>query len=188
MITINLLPKELREKEKTSTFSLPPVFFKTIVVILAFQVIFGFVGLYKKLQVGNLDRAWTKAQSQFKEINDLKVELAQKKESAEAIKGVLKRSRYWTDFFNKINQATPKGLWLNRLSIAEKGLVIEGSVFSFNKDQITLVNKFFDELKKDVFFRENFTNFSLDSVQNRAIKQYEVLDFILSATLTKDET
>lgn len=186
MITINLLPKELQEKEKTSTFSFPPGFFKAVVIILAIQGVFGVVGLYKKMQVQGLDKKWAKVQAQFKEINDLKLELAQKKDRVESIKGVLKRSRYWTDFFNKINQATPKGLWLNRLSISEQGLVIEGSVFSFNKDQITLVNRFFDELKKDAFFRENFTTFSLDSVQNRTIKQYEVLDFILSATLTKD--
>ena len=188
MITINILPKELQEKEKTSTFSLPPVFFKAVVIIVAFHVVVGFVGLYKKIQLQGLDKKWTKVQPQFKEFNDLKVELAQKKERADAIKGVLKRDKYWTDFFNKINQATPKGLWLNRLSISEQGLAIEGSVFSFNKDQITLVNKFFDELKKDPFFRESFFNFSLDSVQSRTIKQYEVIDFVLSATLNKGQS
>ena len=38
------------------------------------------------MQVRSLDKKWTKAQSQFKEINDLKVELAQKKERVKIIK------------------------------------------------------------------------------------------------------
>ena len=82
---------------------------------------------------------------------------------------------------NKLNLAIPKRLWLNRLSISGNNLVIEGSVFSFGNDHVTLVNKFFDQLKGDEFFVQNFSDLNLDSMQRRTIKSYEALDFLLTA-------
>lgn len=175
-------------KEKKIAPSLVPIFFKVVVIALVLHIVLGVVSLYKKIQMSGLDKKWATVESQFKVVDSLKTELRQKRKKADAMGGLLTRKRYWTDFFNKINQATPQGLWLNHLSISDQGLVIEGSVFSFNKDQISLVNQFFGVLKKDVFFRENFKNFSLDSVQRRTIKQYEILDFVLSATLDEEQT
>lgn len=184
MITINLLPQEARKQEKKDIVPLTPLLFIALIVILVLHTVLGLFGLVKKMQLGILERSWTKVQPQLTEMSEIKKELEEKQKKAEALTSIAKRTVYWTDFFNKINAAVPKGLWLNRLSLSEQGFVIEGSVFSFNIDQISLVNKFFDELKKDVFFQMNFSNFSLDSVQRRSIKQYEILDFVLTAKLT----
>ena len=187
MITINLLPQEFRKAEKKETVPVSLVIVGVVVVMVVLHVLFGVLGLYKKAQLAYLEKKWTGEQAHFKEVSDLKKELEEKKRKADALKGFVVRDVYWTDFFNTINRAVPKGLWLNRLSVSDQGLVIEGSVFSFNIDQVALVNKFFDELKKDAFFRARFTNFSLDSVQRRSIKQYEILDFLLTAKLTEGQ-
>jgi Tfp pilus assembly protein PilN len=97
------------------------------------------------------------------------------------MEAILKKDLYLTDFLNEINKAVPKGLWLTRLSFSSKGLVLEGSVFSFDSDEVSLANSFFDELKSDNFFVENFVNFNIGSVQRRNIKEYEIVDFLFTA-------
>ncbi len=125
-------------------------------------------------------------QLQFRLVDVLKISLVVKRDKARVMEYILNRNLYFTEFFNKINQAVPKGLWLNRLSFSYNGLVIGGGVFSFGTEEISLVNKFFNELKNDELFLENFSNFNLDSVQRRVIKEYEILDFLLTADINKE--
>lgn len=189
MIRINLLPQQLRRKKSVKVSKktpLLPVVFIITLIILALHVIFALVSFDKKMQLASLDQRWDKIQAQSKEVDALKSNLEIKKEKLKAMQSILKRDLYLTDFLNKINQAIPSRLWLNRLSFSERGLVIEGSVFSFGSEELSLVNNFFNELKNDVFFKQNFDNFNLDSVQRRNIKKYEILDFLLTAEVNKE--
>jgi Tfp pilus assembly protein PilN len=188
MIKINLLPSSLRVKESERKIPLPSIIYITTLFVVIFHIVFGILGIYKKAQVISLDHSWEKMQSRYKEVDVLKKNLSLKKDEARVMEAMLKRGMYFTDFFNKINQSVPKGLWLNRLSFSQKGLVIEGSIFSFGTDEVSLVNKFFNELKNDSFFVNNFNNFKLDSVQRRNIKDYEVLDFLLTGGVNKEKS
>lgn len=185
MIKIDLLPQNLKKKESTSKIPVFPILALVILVVLAINILLGLLILYKKAQVGILNKKWNGMQAQFKEVEDLKNGLKAKEDKIKIMEYVTKRDIYWTDFFNKINQAVPKGLWFNRLALSKQGLIIEGSVFSFSTDKVTLVNKFYNELKNDEFFKLNFVNFSLDSVQKRIIKDYEILDFLLTAKINE---
>lgn len=142
--------------------------------------------MYKKVQVVSLNKIWEKMEPQFKEVNALKNKLEIERDKVKVTEYILKREVYFTDFLNKINKAVPKGLWLNHLSLSEEGLVIEGSVFSFGTDKVSLVNKFFNELRTDELFIQSFNKFNLDSVQTRNIKEYELLDFLLTAQINKE--
>lgn len=187
MIKINLLPETLRRKESTTKIPVLPILFIAIFIVLSLNILFVLLVLYKRTQVSHIEQKWNNMQGQFKEVSDLKKELVTKKEKLKVMEYTLKRDVYWTDFLNKINQSVPKGLWLNRLTLSSKqGLVIEGSVFSFSADQVSLVNRFFNELKSDQFFQQNFNNFSLGSVQRRTVKQYEILDFLLTASINQE--
>ena len=186
MIEINLLPPDLRKQEIVKHFKTPVIIYFVTMTALAFHLMFFVLNVYKKAQLSSLDNAWEKAQPQFKEIEVLKNSLAIKREKAKVMEQILGRNIYFTEFFDKINKAIPKGLWLNRLSFSYDGLVIGGSVFSFGTEEVSLVNKFFNELKNDEFFISNFNNFNLDSVQRRVIKEYEVLDFLLTAEIKKE--
>jgi len=191
MIRINLLPQQLRRKKSVKVSKktpLLPVVFIITLIILALHVIFALISFDKKMQLASLDQRWDKIQAQSKEVDTLKSNLEIKKEKLKAMQSILKRDLYLTDFLNKINQAIPSRLWLNRLSFSERGLVIEGSVFSFGSEELSLVNNFFNELKNDVFFKQNFDNFNLDSVQRRNIKKYEILDFLLTAEINKESS
>ena len=197
MIKINLLPVGLRRKDdtvKTASlgpglkFPVYPVMAVVFTVVIAVHIILGLFSFEKKMQVGSLDKSSKNAQSQYQEIEDLKKETTVKKDKVRIMESVLKKDFYLTYFMNKINKAVPRGLWLNRLEFSSKGLVMEGSVFSFDIDEISLVNVFFDELKKDNLFLENLSEFNIDSVQRRNIKDYEVLDFILTAKINNKES
>lgn len=186
MIEINLLPPDLRKKEIAQQFKTSLIIYFVTMAVLAIHLLFFVLNVYKKVQVDSLNSSWEKAQPQFSEIEVLKNNLEIKRDKAKVMEQILGRNIYFTEFFNKINKAIPKGLWLNRLSFSYDGLVIGGSVFSFGTEEVSLVNKFFNELKNDEFFISNFNYFNLDSVQRRVIKEYEVLDFLLTAEIKKE--
>jgi len=182
MIKIDLLPPQLRKKDKiVSKIPMASVVPIIILVMIGLHILFGIVTIYKKVQILALGKTWSGMSSQFKEVSTLKDGIKDKKDKIKDMEFVLNRKFYYTELLSKVNQAIPKRLWLNQLTLSKTGLVIEGSVFSFGDDQVSSVNKFFDVLKNDSFFVKNFRNFNIGSMQRRAIKSYEVLDFILSA-------
>jgi Tfp pilus assembly protein PilN len=187
MIKINLLPTTLRKKDTLKTIPLQAIIYFTTIIVVALHMVVFVLTVYKKVQFGSLNKSWEERQPQFKEIDGLKKDLVLKREKARVMDQMLARNIYFTEFFNKINLAVPKGLWLNRLSFSiNDGLVILGSVFAFDTEPVSLVNKFFNDLKSNEFFVANFSNFNLDSVQRRLIKEYEVLDFLLTADVKKE--
>ena len=186
MIKINLLSESIRKKETSRKVPLPVIIYFVTLAVISIHLIFLVLNIYKKVQLSSLNQTWERTQPEFKEVGAIKMNLSISRDKVKAMEDMLGRNIYFTDFFNKINQAVPKGLWLNRLSFSYEGLVIEGSVFSFGKEEVSLVNKFFDELKNDQFFLENFSDFNLDSVRRRVIKEYEVLDFLLTADVKKE--
>ncbi|MFC1709903.1 PilN domain-containing protein [Candidatus Omnitrophota bacterium] len=186
MIKINLLPSAARKKEISKKFKAPVIIYFVTMAVVSLHLIFFVLNVYKKAQLGSLEGSCERSQPQFKEIEVLKNNLTIKRDRVKVMEYILSRNIYFTEFFNKINLAIPKGLWLNRLNFSYNSLVIGGSVFSFGTEEISLVNKFFNELKNDQFFLDNFNNFSLDSVQRRIIKEYEVLDFLLTAGIINE--
>ena len=186
MIKINLLPTNLRKKDIVHKIPLPVIMYFVTLIVIALHLIFFVLSVYKKVQLSSLNQTWERMQPQFREVDVLKNSLVVKRDKARVMEYILNRNLYFTEFFNKINQAVPKGLWLNRLSFSYNGLVIGGSVFSFGTEEISLVNIFFNELKNNELFLENFSNFNLDSVQRRVIKEYEILDFLLTADINKE--
>jgi len=186
MIKINLLPLSVRKKETVQKVPLPAIIYFVTLIVIVIHLFFFVLTVYKKGQFASLSRTWERMLPQFNEISGLKDNLAVNREKSRVMEYILARNIYFTEFFNKINQSVPKGLWLNRLSFSSNGLVIGGSVFSFGTEEVSLVNKFFNSLQNDDFFLNNFNNFNLDSVQRRVIKQYEVIDFLLSADINRE--
>jgi len=189
MIKVNLLPEHLKKKEpgqKSSRGPLDkapiyPIMAVIFILLLFVHIALGLFIFNKKMQIDSLDKTSKNAQAQSKEIEDIKKDIAAKRDKLKILEPLLKRDMHWTYFLNKVNQAVPKGLWLTNISFINRRLVIKGSVLAFESDEVSLVNSFFDDLKNDSFFADNFADFNIGSMQRRSIKQYEVLDFILTA-------
>ncbi|MDD5292239.1 MAG: PilN domain-containing protein [Candidatus Omnitrophica bacterium] len=195
MIKVNLLPAHLKRKESAgksapdSLYKIPmyPIMAVVFILVLIVHIVLGLFSFNRKMQIDSLDKTSKRVQAQSKEIENIKKDIIAKKDKLKILEPLLKKDIYWTSFLNKVNQAVPKGLWLTNLSFSNRGLTIKGSVFSFEADEVSLVNSFFDVLKNDSFFSDNFVDFNIGSMQRRGIKQYEVLDFVLTAEEKKKE-
>jgi Tfp pilus assembly protein PilN len=84
---------------------------------------------------------------------------------------------------NRLSLDLPGGVWFNELTLNNKELIIQGSVFSFKKEEVGQINKFIDNLKQDSGFFMNFDKIELGAMQARTIAGYEVVDFTISGTL-----
>ena len=190
MITINLLPENLREQRsglKLEKIPFLPIIFLVVAVVLFAHILLGMAGIYKRIQTISLNRQWQKAQPKLQEIEKIKSDLRKKDQQVALLENILKRDFYWSTLLSKINKAVPQGLWLRQLNIQEDSFTMEGSVFNFGLDEIALLNTFFNDLKGDSFFENNLKNFDLTSVRRRKIKNYEIIDFLLSAEIKGSE-
>jgi len=190
MITINLLPENLKqEKSQLKLEKIPflPIIFLVIFIVLVIHILLGVVGIYKRVQTISLNKQWQQSQPKLKEIEKIKEDLRKKNQQLAVLENIVNRNFYWGNLLSKINKAVPEGLWLTRLNIQKDSFVIEGSIFNFGLDEIALLNTFFNDLKEDDLFKSNLENFDIASVRRRKIKNYEIIDFLLSADIKGGE-
>ena len=186
MIEINLLPKELKAQMKKGgseaalfLFFIPLVFG----IFLCVHIYFGLVGLAKNYQFHILNNRWQSLEPQRKTLESSKQEYSGLSQEARAIALLTKQGVNWSEKLNRLSLNLPSGVWLNELSVNLKTLTLKGSVVSLQKEEFNLINKFINNLKKDVVFFSDFNNLELSSVQRRVIAGYDVVDFILLGTL-----
>jgi hypothetical protein len=93
------------------------------------------------------------------------------------------RKLNWSEKLNKLSLNLPSGIWFNELSVSKKDFILKGSVLSLQKEEMNLVNKFIDSLKKDMVFFKDFTRLELSSIQMKTVVGYDVFDFVLTGKL-----
>ena len=76
----------------------------------------------------------------------------------------------------------PSGIWFNELRASAKELVIQASVIALQNNEMELIAKLIDGLKKEAGFFKGFTGLELGPVQHRALGSYDVSDFTLTAS------
>jgi Tfp pilus assembly protein PilN len=188
MIEINLLPEELKTKAKKIAKSTQlsqllyfiPLAFGILIIIHIY--LFG-VFITKSLQFGALNNKWEMLQPQRKILEDFKKGYEAPSSDASIIKQLIGQRIFWSAKLNKLSLNLPKGTWFKELSIDHKNFILKGSVVSLQKEEMNLINKFMDNLKKDRDFFKDFSNLELTSVQRKVIGGYDVADFILVGTL-----
>jgi len=187
MIEINLLPAQLRKKKRilpklpSKVFLLLPSFIIGVLIVL--HIIFLVGGILLKNQVSSLDKQLQAISGQKKEADSIKTQLGLMEGKLGNISQLSESRILWAAKLNKISDNVSLGFWLTRLSINEKTLTLEGSIVSLKAEEMTLINKFLQDLKKDAVFFANFNDLELKSIQRRFIKAIEVVDFIIIGTL-----
>ena len=185
MITINLLPNNLKKTEQKIV--LP---YKSYIVILFVLLIFLHFCLFslaviKKVQIAVLKKNWTRFEPRSKDSTSTRKEVKDLETGVDTTKRVLSRKASLTELFSSLNAAVPRGLWLERFSFSEEGLVIQGSVVSLTQNEMTIIGKFLQDLKNNKTFSSLLSKIELNSVQRRTIKTYDVVDFVLIGELKK---
>lgn len=89
----------------------------------------------------------------------------------------------WSKKLNKLSLILPSGVWFTELALGEKDLTVKGSVISFTKEEMNLIDKYLNDLKSDPEFIKDFNDISLASANRREISGYEIIDFVLTANL-----
>ncbi|MFA5200038.1 MAG: PilN domain-containing protein [Candidatus Omnitrophota bacterium] len=198
MIEINLLPEDLRIKVRTKNTEAAVVktaavlkqdlfFIYAIPAILGIFVVlhlyFAVAVMLKNGKLISLNKKWLEMEPQKKVFDEFNKEFSAASADAGMAQGLISKRVGWTQKLNKLSLNLPSGVWFNEISTNSKGITIQGSVISLEKEEIHLINKFMDNLKADTGFSKDFSGFELSNVQKRQIEGYEVADFVLTGVL-----
>lgn len=188
MIEINLLPLELRKKER---LKLPKEFYIIGIGVLGLLIVLhattGMVIEWKRYRVANLTRRWVKLAPLRKDVDIIRQETADLGRRAGDIDQLMVRDFLWSEKLNQLSNLVVPGIWLRELSLSPSPpsknlpstLNLKGSVISRQGEEMAIVGRFITNLKQDKDFSGNFDNIELKSIQRRGIKGTEVMDFML---------
>ncbi|MCG2714203.1 MAG: PilN domain-containing protein [Candidatus Omnitrophica bacterium] len=198
MIEINLLPEELRVKIKTksaeySTVTKPAAFsqeqlFVYAIPILLFVLVcahiyFAVISISKNNQLVALNRKWVELAPQKKGVDEFNNEYSAVSQDASLAQLLTGKRILWAEKLNKLSLNLPSGVWFNEITINAKDIVIQGSVISFAKEEVNLINKLLENLKEDSEFSKDFVSFELSNVKKKNVGGYDIADFILTGAL-----
>ena len=185
MIEINLLPEELRRKER---LKLPKEFYIIALSILSFLIILhattGVMIKWKRYRVVKLTRRWTELTPLKKEIDIVKQELADLNQRVGGIDQLMIKRFLWSGKLNQLSDLIAPGIWLRELSLMPHvkskdlppTLTLKGSVISRHGEETAVVGKFMANLKNNKGFSGDFDKIELKSIQRRKIKDAEIME------------
>lgn len=189
MIEINLLPAELKiSKTPSGGLGKPDIrnllYIVPVVIgiLLVTHISFGATSILKNLSLASLNRELSRLDPEKKKLEGFFKEYSVASAGASAATDLLGTRVEWAQELNSISRALPAGVWLNELSFQDGILTLRGSVISVHKEreEVSIINKFISNLKKDKYFNAGFQGLELSSVNRRAIHSFEVIDFILT--------
>ena len=194
MIEINLLPEELRVNAKPKSsqqgtlknsvgFNQEQLFIYAIPVLLGLficaHLYLAVATIFKNGQLVSLNRKWAQMQPQKKTFDEFNKEFSTLSENALITQTLTGKRILWAQKLNKLSLNLPAGVWFNDISMNSQNMIIQGSVISLQKEEVSLINKLLDSLKADTEFAGDFSGFELSSVQKRSIEGYDIADFVL---------
>lgn len=188
MLEINLLPEELKVKnqraEKESKYF---VYLIIILPLFAIAILVNIclfsVGALKAYQLSALNRKWDSLEPQRKTLQEFSKEYEGDFSAGGTIKQAINRRMNWAEKLNKLSLDLPVGIWFNEIIVSQKDFVLKGSVISLQKEELNLINKLIDNLKKDEGFFYGLNTLELTSIKKKALAGYDIVDFILTGSL-----
>lgn len=187
MIEINLLPTELKVKPKFNKtwldikpgklLYLIPVL---LVVLICAHIYLAVVNVIKNNQYRIINARWQKLDPQKKMLEGYSKDNAMLSENAKMIQQLSDQRINWSEKLNKLSFYLPSGVWFNEISNSAKELVIQASVISLQKDEMSLIAKLIDNLKNDPGFLKGLNNLELGAVSHRTVGGYDIADFTLT--------
>lgn len=198
MITINLLPEELRKKERLK-ISLPDLpIRKGLAVFFAFFFLaqggLTAFAAYQKVQVGRIERKLDVLVRENKDVARQKSEIIALNARRKEIAALTERKFFWSRLLNAVSDSVTKGVWLTALTVAEergapdspkargtmtrRHLRLEGSAVGQGQET-AYVGKFIKELKDNPMLVALFEDVQLVNINQKKIREVDVYDFTL---------
>ena len=190
MIEINLLPEELKVtlKRKITGFGIELKYFLYLIpfifgILICAHIYLTILIIAKNSQLYILNKKWQSLEPQRKTLENFNKEYAIFSQDALAIKELTEQRINWSQKLNKLSLDLPSGIWFNEISVLGKDFILQGSVVSLQKEEMSLIKKLIDNLKNDPDFFKDFNTLELSLAQKKTIGSYEVVDFILTGTI-----
>ena len=190
MIELNLLPDELKVKPRGKRAGLDIeskyfIYLIPLVLGLAILVHVYLAGLLiaKNHQLKVLDKKWQGLSPQRKVLEDFNKQYSLFSAEAQTVKQLMQRRLNWAEKLNKLSSLLPAGIWFTEVSVSGRDFSLRGSAVSLEKDDMSLIKQFLDNLKADPRFFGDFNTIELGSVQRKTVGGYDVAEFNLSGTL-----
>ena len=187
MLEINLLPPELKIRQAKAA-SFDPRLLLYLVPVLAglfllAHLSLGLLSLVRGYQLGSLNRQWQKIAPQRKELDVFKKQYEALAEDTKIAAALASWNIDWSEKLNKLSLNLPAGVWFQGLAVGRKEFVLRGAVVSLEKQEMSLINRFLDGLKKDQGFIKDFKSLDVTSFQVKTVGSYDVLEFTLTGIL-----
>lgn len=197
MIEINLVPEQLRKKRRAaaiveSSGGLPKEAIIGIVGAFTFVLILVFIAVqtYAGLQVAkrnNLKQQMAAIDADKKNVEKVIAEMKSLKERAKTLETVVAPyAIFWAEKINTVSNELPRGVWLTKLALEDKYLIIEGSAVSKTKTEISDIHLFMGRLKANKEYMAKLKNLDLDMIKARPVDTLTVADFKIKAEIIND--
>ncbi len=188
MIEINLLPEELKAKVKKPPVDNQPDYMPFIGIALAgliilVNLVLGVNSLVKSVQVKSLSAKWKKMLPQQKVAEEFKRGFISNPEDTAIISQLLAQKISWPRKLNELCLSLPNGVWFNNLALNDKVFALSCTVISLQKDEMSRINKFIDNLRQNKNFSKDFKKLEIGAVQRKVIGSYDVVDFVFAGEL-----
>ncbi len=207
MIEINLLPEELRKREKVK-LDLPeiPVFkilSVILVVVVSAQILLSAFAVYQMTTFVGLKKKLETLTKENREISVRKAETVAMAVQLKEIQALTERKFLWSVLLNDLSDSMTKGVWLRSLSVTtfaaddtgsrkkentpkKRTLNLEGSVIGSGQET-AIIGKFIKQLKESPRFGELFDDIKLSAINQKKIKDFDVYDFVLIGIFKKEK-
>lgn len=197
MIEINLVPEQLRKKRRAAAMveslgGLPKELILGIVVAFTLVLILVFLGFqaYAGLRIAkrnDFNRQLAAIDAEKKNVEKVLAEMKTLKERAKTLETVVAPYNiFWAEKINVVSNEVPRGVWLTKLALEDKYLIIEGSAVSKTKSEITDIHSFMARLKANKDFMTKLKNLDLDMIKARNVDTLTVADFKIKAEILNE--
>ncbi len=201
MIEINLVPENLRKTRRGAAQTKKPLVEGQ--AGLPQQAIVTILSIFTAFLIGLLIAGQVYIASQISKRNILKQEHALVEQGRKNVEKIIKemgelkervkilekvvgvKTIVWAEKLNEVSDHLPRGVWLTKVALEAKFLVIEGSAVSKTKTEIADIHALTGKLKTSKIFMANLKDLELDMIKTRAVENTSVADFKIKAQLAK---
>jgi hypothetical protein len=194
MIDINLVPLPLRKRSshgflKGLSLNLPQDFLLGVgggfvLLLLATHLLLGAVMLVNVIRVASVKAQWQGLLPDKNNLDIIATEVKDLRKKMTTISDITaKRSIGWSRNLNVVSDHLSSGIWLKRIALDNKALVMEGFAVSKIKNEVNLVGGFVSNLKKDQQFMRAFTGVEVNAIQRVKRGTTEIAEFTVTAKL-----
>jgi len=194
MIEVNLLPKELRKPARRVNIELPDVKFVPIAIglvalIIFIQLMLSIAVNTKRHRVVALAKKWHDLKPKKAEALLMDKQVNALSDRLNSISDIKETSVSWARKLNALSDSLIPGMWFTSFTLEDDSgrryLSIKGNISSFWKDETAMIGKFMKTLKENRNFAKDFEEIKLDTIQQKTLKDAEVMDFSIKCYFKK---